>query len=193
MKQPGARPPDFDPSEAAVVELQALNREGRLKSGDIEADRPGRSFESAGTKRHAMSRNVDPKNKRRSRLLTVSPSVWKRCGATASGSNHTGCGPGIPGNVARRCHRGAPGHDRQEVNLDLAQMTPQEIRKQLPDRYPAHRQSDSRLRLPVAWTVVRVTGAAMLGGVPMGAGYPVTAVAVPTRFENLIAAALCRH
>src|SRR5690349_18334407 len=78
VKEPGARPPDFDPSEAAVVELQALNREGRLKSGDIEADRPGRSFESAGTKRHAMSRNVDPKNKRRSRLLTVSPSVWKR-------------------------------------------------------------------------------------------------------------------
>lgn len=35
--------------------------EGRLKPQFIDADRPGRSFESAGAKRHAMSREVDPK------------------------------------------------------------------------------------------------------------------------------------
>jgi hypothetical protein len=32
-----------------------------LKSQSIDADRPGRAFESAGMKRHGMSREVDPK------------------------------------------------------------------------------------------------------------------------------------
>jgi protein required for attachment to host cells len=33
---------------------------GRLKNQDIDSDRPGRSFDSHGSGRHAMSREVEP-------------------------------------------------------------------------------------------------------------------------------------
>ena len=36
------------------------NPDGRLKDGDIDADRPGRSFDSGGEGRHAMSREEAP-------------------------------------------------------------------------------------------------------------------------------------
>ena len=49
-------------SQSRLVELETLEHpEGRLRSPSIDADRPGRSFESAGVKRHAMSREFDPK------------------------------------------------------------------------------------------------------------------------------------
>jgi hypothetical protein len=54
-----------------------------LKSQFIDADRPGRSFESAGMKRHAMSREVDPRNKKRSPSPSRLPSVWRAPGARA--------------------------------------------------------------------------------------------------------------
>jgi len=34
---------------------------GRMRARDIDADRPGRSFQSAGTKRHGMERSTDAK------------------------------------------------------------------------------------------------------------------------------------
>ena len=51
-----------EPAQSRLIEVATLDHpEGRLKSQSIDADRPGRSFESAGAKRHAMSREVDPK------------------------------------------------------------------------------------------------------------------------------------
>ena len=42
---------------AKLEEIETLEHpEGRLRARDIDADRPGRSFQSAGTKRHGMER-----------------------------------------------------------------------------------------------------------------------------------------
>lgn len=47
---------------SSLEERETLDHpEGRLPAGEINADRPGRSFASAGKRRHAMEREVDPK------------------------------------------------------------------------------------------------------------------------------------
>lgn len=47
---------------SSLQEIETLDHpEGRLPAGEINADRPGRSFASAGKRRHAMEREVDPK------------------------------------------------------------------------------------------------------------------------------------
>jgi len=40
--------------------LQIDNPDGRMKSGEILSDRPGRSFDSMGGSRHALGTEVDP-------------------------------------------------------------------------------------------------------------------------------------
>ena len=67
-------------SQSRLVELEMLEHpERRLKSQSMDADRPGRSFESAGMQRHAVSREVDPK-KKRSHSPSKLPSVWRALG-----------------------------------------------------------------------------------------------------------------
>jgi len=47
---------------SSLEEIETLDHpEGRKPAGEIDADRPGRSFASAGKRRHAMEREVDPK------------------------------------------------------------------------------------------------------------------------------------
>jgi protein required for attachment to host cells len=47
---------------APLVELKDLIRaESQLKGHEIEADRPGRTFDSAGEGRHAMEPSLDPR------------------------------------------------------------------------------------------------------------------------------------
>jgi len=118
-----------------LVEREALEHpEGRLKSQSINADRPGRSFESPGAKRHAMTREVDPKKQE---AIVFSQRVADHLENARRKDE-----------VARLVLIAAPeflGLLRdvmsvelrrmivEEISLDLAQMTPQEIRAHLPE------------------------------------------------------------
>ncbi len=59
--QSGARIFSAAASGAGLIELEdAFNPRGRARDGDIDADRPGRSFDSAGDGRHALGREETP-------------------------------------------------------------------------------------------------------------------------------------
>ena len=118
-----------------LVELEALEHpQGRLKSGCIDADRPGRSFQSAGAKRHAMTREVDPKKQA---SLAFARQVANRLEEAR-----------VQGKVDRLILVAAPEFlgllrdhmsselrrmIEEELSLDVAQMTAQEIRARLPE------------------------------------------------------------
>jgi protein required for attachment to host cells len=54
---------------APLAELEDMIRaESRLKGHEIEADRPGRTFDSAGEGRHAMEPSLDPRKEEASRF-----------------------------------------------------------------------------------------------------------------------------
>lgn len=121
--------------EARLIELETLEHpEGRMKAQSIDADRPGRAFESAGAKRHAMSREVDPKKQQ---AIAFARQIAERL-ETAR----------LQGEIDRLILVAAPEFlgllrdhltadlgrmTEEEFSLDLAQMTPQEIRAHLPE------------------------------------------------------------
>jgi protein required for attachment to host cells len=118
-----------------LVELEALEHpQGRLKSQAIDADRAGRTFQSAGRKRHAMSREVDPKKQE-------AIAFAKRVAERLEGARRQGeidrlilvAAPEFLGLL--RDHVGAELRRLidQEFSLDLAQLSPDEIRAHLPD------------------------------------------------------------
>ncbi len=128
-------PAESPPSR--LVELEKLEHsEGRLKSQAIDADRPGRSFESTGMTRHAMSREVDPKKQG---AIAFAKQVTDRL---ESGRRQ--------GEVERLILVAAPEFlgllrdhltselrrmIEEEFSLDLVQMTPHEIRAHLPETF----------------------------------------------------------
>ena len=127
-------PPLSTEAPSRLVEREALEHpEGRLRSQAINADRPGRSFESAGAKRHAMTREVDPKKQE---AIVFAQSVADHLENARRKEE-----------VARLVLIAAPeflGLLRDamtvelrrlvvaEFSLDLAHMSPQEIRAHLP-------------------------------------------------------------
>ena len=124
---------ELPPSQ--LVELEALEHPaGRLKPQSIDADRPGRSFETAGKKRHAMSREVDPKKQE---AIAFAKQVAERLESAR-----------LQGEVDRLILVAAPeflgllrDHLKtelqrlieEEFSLDLVQMKPHEIRAHLPE------------------------------------------------------------
>jgi len=119
---------------ARLVELETIEHpEGRLKSQSIDADRPGRSFESAGMKRHSMSREVDPKKQE---AITFAKEVAERLeSARLQGEVEQLILVAAPeflgllrGNLSSELRRMIA----EEFSLDLFHMTPQEIRAHLP-------------------------------------------------------------
>lgn len=121
--------------QARLVEFEALEHpEGRLKSQSIDADRPGRSFESAGMKRHAMSREVDPKKQE---AITFARRVAERLdNARRQGEvEHLilVAAPEFLGllrdNITSELRRMI----EEEFSLDLVHMSPSEIRTHLPE------------------------------------------------------------
>ena len=118
-----------------LVEVEALEHPaGRLKAQSFDADRPGRSFESAGMKRHAMSREFDPKKQE---AIAFAKRVAERLESAR-----------LQGEVERLILVAAPeflgllrdsltpelqGMIEEEFSLDLVQMKPHEIRAHLPE------------------------------------------------------------
>lgn len=121
--------------QSRLIEFQALEHpEGRLKSQSIDADRPGRSFESAGMKRHAMSREVDPKKQE---AITFARRVAERMEAARRQGELEHlilvAAPEFLGllrdNITSELRRLI----EAEFSLDLVQMSPHEIRGHLPE------------------------------------------------------------
>jgi protein required for attachment to host cells len=118
-----------------LVKLEALEHpEGRLKSQSIDADRPGRSFESAGVKRHAMTRKVDPKKQE---AITFAGRVAERLeSARRQGKVERlilVAAPEFLGLLRDNLTSDLRRMIEDEFSLDLVQMTPQEIRAHLPE------------------------------------------------------------
>jgi len=136
LKDPDAR--QYSTAElpqSRLVELEALEHpEGRLKSQSIDADRPGRSFESAGMKRHAMTREVDPKTQE-------AIAFARQVAARLEGARRQGeverlilvAAPEFLGLLRANLSSELRRMLEEEFSLDLVQMTPHEIRAHLPE------------------------------------------------------------
>jgi len=117
-----------------LVEVEKLEHpEGKLKSQAIDADRPGRSFESTGMKRHAMAREIDPKKQQ---TIAFAKRVVDRL---ENGRRHGEverlilvAAPEFLGLMRNHCGAELRRLIDLELSLDLAQMNPDEIRAHLP-------------------------------------------------------------
>jgi protein required for attachment to host cells len=118
-----------------LVEVEALHHpEARLKSQSIDADRPGRSFESAGKKRHAMTREVDPKKQE-------AIAFARRVADRLESARREGqverlilvAAPEFLGLLRADLSAELRRMIERELNLDVVQNTPEEIREHLPE------------------------------------------------------------
>ncbi|MGE5216012.1 MAG: host attachment protein [Chloroflexota bacterium] len=128
-------PPLSGEAPSRLVEREVLEHpEGRIKSQAINADRPGRSFASAGANRHAMTREVDPKRQEAigfaQRVADYLESARRKEEVArlilVAAPEFLGLLRAVMTVELRRMIV-------EELSLDLAQMTPQEIRAHLPE------------------------------------------------------------
>ena len=120
---------------ARLVELETIEHpEARLKSQSLGADRPGRSFESAGMKRHSMSREVDPKKQE---AITFAKKVAERLESARCQGEFEQlilvAAPEFIGLLRANLSSDLRRMIEEEFSLDLFHMTPQEIRAHLPE------------------------------------------------------------
>ena len=118
-----------------LVELETLRHpEGRLKSQSMDADRPGRSFESVGKKRHAMTREIDPKKQA---AIAFARRVAERLeNARRQGEVDRLILVAAPESLGLLRDNLTPELRRiiqEEFSLDLVQLAPHEIRAHLPE------------------------------------------------------------
>ena len=118
-----------------LLERETLEHpEGRMKAQAIDADRPGRSFQSAGTKRHSMTRKVDPKTQQ---AIAFARQVAGRLeNARRQGELERlilVAAPEFLGLLRENFSVDLRRIIDQEFSLDLCQMKPQEIRSHLPE------------------------------------------------------------
>jgi len=122
-------------ASARLVEQETLaHPQGRLKAQDIDADRPGRTFQSAGQSRHGKGREVDPKTQK---TITFARQVAERLdNARRQGEVERlilVAAPQFLGLLRDHLSAELQRVIDQEFSLDLCQLKPQEIRARLPD------------------------------------------------------------
>jgi len=121
---------------SSFEEIETLDHpEGRLPAGKINADRPGRSFASAGTRRHAMEREVDPK---RQAILTFAREIVERLeNARAQGELERlilVAAPEFLGLLREHLSAETKRIVENEFALNLANLPAHEIRAHLPEK-----------------------------------------------------------
>jgi len=108
--------------------------QGRMKAQAIDADKPGRSFQSSGMKRHGMTREVDAKTQE---TMTFARQVAERLeNARRQGEVERMilvAAPEFLGLLRQNFGADLRRMIDQEFSLDLLQMNPQEIRAHLPE------------------------------------------------------------
>jgi len=119
----------------ALLEVGALEHAvARERARTLTSDRPGRSFDSAGIGRHAMSTSVEPREQETIRFA-------KQVAEHLSKAHHEGrcnqlllvAGPDFLGRL-REQFKTTPEIRITEIEKNLGQYTPQEIRAHLPER-----------------------------------------------------------
>ena len=121
--------------EGALNEIQCLEHDvAREKSGALASDRPGRSFDSGGQGRHAMSTSVDPMEQEAIRFAKeIGEQVTVIC--RDGNYNHLMI---IAAARFLGLLREAIDNPQQltvtEINKNLGQYNAREIRTHLPDR-----------------------------------------------------------
>ena len=112
-----------------------VHPEGRMKAQEIDADRPGRSFESAGALRHGMSREVDAK--KQSVLGFARHLATHLDDARKKGELQRMilvAAPEFLGMVRQEMNAETAALMEQSFDLDLGSMRPDQIRSHLPDK-----------------------------------------------------------
>lgn len=107
---------------------------GRMKAHAIDADRPGRAFQSAGKMRHSKTREVDPKTQE-------AIAFARRVAERLESARRLGeverlilvAAPEFLGLLRENFSAELRRIIEQEFSLDLYQMKPQEIRAHLPE------------------------------------------------------------
>lgn len=119
-----------------LVEVEMLDHpEGRMRAQELTTDLPGRAFDSSGRGRHAMEREVGP---RQQEAITFARRVAQRLqGAAARGEIERIVLVAPPAFLGLL--RDALGAEVRrivtaELDLNLAKLTPAEIRGRLPER-----------------------------------------------------------
>lgn len=113
---------------------QLEHPEARNKAQTLASDRPGRAFDSGGQGRHAMGTSVEPKEQEAIRFAKELAGHLQTA-RTAGRYDHLVlvAGPHFLGLI--RDHLGSPNNLRiTEINKNLGQYNPREIRTHLPER-----------------------------------------------------------
>ncbi len=126
-------------AEISSSKLKVVERldhpEGRKRAGDMDADRPGRSFQTAGNMRHGVQRQVDAK--KQANMEFAQRVAHRLDSARRQGEMERLVLVAAPEFLGLLRNVLTPETKRlveSEFNLDLAAMKPNEIRDHLPEK-----------------------------------------------------------
>lgn len=120
---------------AGLEEIQGFAQpEARLKERDLVSDSHGRSFDSGGTGRHAMGREVDQKHHE---AMVFSKSIAEHLRRARSDGSYDKliliAPPAFLGLLRKSLHQCCTDRVVATVNKNLVQHDPADIRDHLPD------------------------------------------------------------
>ena len=120
----------------SIEEIETLaHPEGRVHEQQITSDLPGRSFDSGGQGRHAMSSTVDPK---RQGIIDFAKRIGDHLEAARVRGNFERliiiAAPMFLGLIRDNLSNNTIKHVIKEINKNLAQFDAKEIRQHLPER-----------------------------------------------------------
>lgn len=120
---------------AGLDEIQALTQpEARLKERDLVSDSHGRSFDSGGTGRHAMGRELDQKHHEATVFArTISEHLERARGRNDFDKLILVAPPAFLGLLRKSMHHCCADRVVATVNKNLVQHDPGDIRDHLPE------------------------------------------------------------
>jgi len=128
----------FSLEEPPASRLQAVetldNPEAGAHAQDIDADRPGRAFDSSGRGRHAMGTGVDPVTQSMTRYVkSVGDYLGAACQQGRCNRVMLVAGPRLLGMLRQQLEL-PPGTDVRELEKNLGQFDINELQSHLPER-----------------------------------------------------------
>jgi protein required for attachment to host cells len=124
-----------DDPHGALQEVETLDHpEGREHARDINADRPGRAYDSSGQGRHAMGTSVEPMEQDAIRFSKeVSEHLRAACQDGRCNRLLLVAGPDFLGLLRKQLNT-PPNVRIKEIDKNLCNFDAREIRSHLPDR-----------------------------------------------------------
>ena len=130
---------DADSASAGLSEVETLmHPEGRMHDRDITSDLPGRSFDSLGHARHSMELPTDPKHEL---AIEFARTIARHLDAARVKKDYEQlvivAAPTFLGLLREQLNNTCRKLVAFELNKNLVQQTPEEIRSHLPKLLPA--------------------------------------------------------